>query len=319
MSEFFEEPTPPLMEGVSVSYSSYKTYATCPLQWKLAYVDGLRPFEDSIETIFGTSMHETIQGWLPEYFKNEKHAKSIDLGVILKERLVENFKKSIKEVDGKKVYICDAETLHEYYNDGTAILEHLLKYARDFFPTKGYRLVGCEVPLQIQIRKNVYFKGYLDVVIHDTKLNQYHIIDLKTSRMGWFHQKKDPKILNQILFYKKFYAKQYHVPEEDIFPRFIILKRKIKENPDFIIRHLVKFEPSHGTISMNRATKDWEGFLNEAFDTEGNYRIENLTATPSESNGRYCFARDNAELCPVGWYLKKKKVTPKVPSKGVSE
>jgi len=162
------------------------------------------------------------------------------------------------------------------------------------------------------IRKGIVFKGFLDIVIHDTKLNQYHIIDLKTSKVGWFYQKKDPKKINQILLYKKFYAVQYNVPEEDIFPRFIILKRKIKENPDFIIRHLSKFEPSHGSISMNKATKDFDNFLNEGFSKKGEYKGDTQKPTPSESNCRYCFAKDDEATCPVSWYvqkLKKKKQT----------
>lgn len=308
-SEFFENITPveEKLEGKAVSYSQYKMFATCPRQWKLTYADGNWLQGDSIDTIFGHAMHEVIQGWLPIHFDDEKKAKRIDLTGILKEKLILNFKKSIVEKDGTKTFVCDKQTLQEYYEDGCAILGHLQKYGKDFFPTKGYRLVGCEVPLHMLVRPGLRFKAYLDIVIHDIKLNQYHIIDLKTSRLGWYPgQKKDPKRTNQILLYKKFYSQQYNVPVENIFPKFIILKRKIKENSDFIIRRLSNFEPSHGTVSLNKATAAWEKFLNECFDANGNFKT-NVKPTPSESNCKYCPFNTREDLCPDSYVLNKKK------------
>jgi hypothetical protein len=57
---------------------------------------------------------------------------------------------------------------------------------------------------------------------------------------------------------------------------------------------------------MNKATKDFDTFLNEGFSAKGEYKSEQA-ATPSESNCRYCFAKDDEVVCPVSWYVQKLK------------
>ena len=63
------------MSDQMVSYSEFKAFSECPLRWKLMYVDGLKDERDSIDTVFGTSVHETIQQWLPLHFANPTKAK----------------------------------------------------------------------------------------------------------------------------------------------------------------------------------------------------------------------------------------------------
>jgi len=297
------------MADQTVSYSEFKNYTECPLRWKLMYVDGLKDERDSIDTIFGTAVHETIQQWLPLHFANPTKAKKLDLDVPLKERLIANFKLSITEnADGTKNYICPKEVVQEYYEDGCAILNHLQKYANEFFPTKGHQLIGCEVPLLTPIDgKALTFKGFLDIVIYEEATNFFHIIDLKTSRAGWYDaQKRDMKKINQLLLYKKYYAEQFNVDPANIFPKFIILKRKIKEHSEFPIKRLYNFEPSHGTISMKRATAEWEHFLSECYDN-GQHKVNNIKAIPSESACRFCIFRNDPTHCQYSWYSRSKK------------
>lgn len=302
--EVSAKPTEEEYTGNSVSYNQYKIYSTCPKQWQVTYVDGNRVASDSIDTVFGTSMHNVIQTWLGTYFIDEKKARQVDLDGIFKDEFMKNFKKS--ELYNNLEYT--AVMFQEYYDDGCAILSHVQKYAKEFFPTKGYRLIGCEVPLKVDFKIGLRFKGFIDIVIHDMQKNQYHIIDLKTSKSGWYdYKKKDSKVINQIILYKKFYSELFNVEIEDIFPRFIILKRKITEHPDFIIRRLSKFEPSHGKISMKKATESWNEFINECFDDQGQYRDKQHKAVPSESNCKYCPFNDNESLCTESWYLKRKQ------------
>ena len=47
-----------------ISYSQYSIWANCPLAWKLRYVDDVKFDDSSINTVFGTAMHEVIQEWL---------------------------------------------------------------------------------------------------------------------------------------------------------------------------------------------------------------------------------------------------------------
>jgi CRISPR/Cas system-associated exonuclease Cas4 (RecB family) len=289
-----------LIEPKKVSYSQYSTWLTCPKQWKLKYVDKLDQFSDSMDTVFGTAMHEVIQEWLHQHFENEKKAKLIDLHIPFKDRLKELFKERsiLNEQTGERTFVADKETLIEYYLDGCAILDHVRSHAKAFFPTQGHKLVGCEIPLEVQLNDHINYIGYIDLVIHDTTKDLYYIYDLKTSRSGWVYQKKDPKKINQILLYKKFYAEQFGVDEKNIIPRFLILKRKIAENADFTILRLSKFEPSHGTPSINKAWSSFQNFLEECFTSTGEYN-DQVVATPSKSNCKYCPFR-NTIHCTEG-------------------
>lgn len=309
--EFFELTDDDLKEeskGSVVSYSQYSMWLNCPWQWKLNYVDGQYRFDQSIDTIFGTAMHNTIQDWLATHFADPKKAKRTDLNPLLKENLITEFKSSVREDNGEKLYVCDASTLQEYYEDGCAILDHVQKYGKDFFPTKNFKLMGCETKLTVQLRENLKFRAYLDIVIHDESLNEYHIIDLKTSRAGWYEsQKKDDRKLHQLLLYKRFFAKEYGVLEENVKVKFIILKRKIKDNPDFVIRRLTNFEPAQGSISMKRMEASWNKFLTECFDETGTHRTEDIKPTPSESACKYCPFNNEESLCSSSYYLQRKK------------
>lgn len=313
ITEFLNVPTAhdstPESNSRTVSYSQYKIWKTCPLQWKLLYVDNVEIAGDSIESIFGGAMHDTIQEWIPSHFEDSKRARKVDLNPVLKEKLISRFQDTITtDQTGSKQYVSDAVTLQEYFNDGCAILSHIQKYGEEFFPTRGFQLMGCEIKLVMELGKGLKFKAYIDILIHDTKLNHYHIIDLKTSRAGWYEpQKKDPLKVNQVLLYKKFWSEKFNVPPDNIFPRFIILKRKIKDHPDFIVRRIANFEPSHGKISLKKASESWEEFLTECFDESGNIRVDNLKATPSEKNCRYCPFANNEALCSVSYNVQKKQ------------
>jgi hypothetical protein len=47
-----------------ISYSQWSMYERCPLSWKLSYIDGLAPFQASIETVFGTAFPRNISIFL---------------------------------------------------------------------------------------------------------------------------------------------------------------------------------------------------------------------------------------------------------------
>ena len=77
-----------------VSFSQYSMWSNCPQQYKLNYIDKLGESSGNIHTIFGSSMHETIQHYLSVmYGVSKKQADEIDLDKLLLDRLRENFKK----------------------------------------------------------------------------------------------------------------------------------------------------------------------------------------------------------------------------------
>ena len=281
-----------------ISYSQLSMFSECPERWKLNYIDKLRVFETNIFLIFGTAMHEVIQTWLEVMYNDSiKNADKLNLEQRLHDKLIEGFKKA-KEEEGKEP--CTLEQLREFFQDGVEILDFVKKRRADYFGKRGYKLIGCEVPIDVDLKKNVKMVGYLDIVILDEITNTLKIYDIKTSTQGWNKwQKKDENKTQQLLLYKQFYSKQYNHPIENIEVEYFIVKRKLWENAMFPQKRVQKFSPASGTVSMNKVAKRLDTFLDLAFDDNGEQITDNIIATPSKKACKWCEFR-KTEHCSVG-------------------
>ena len=281
-----------------ISYSQLSMFSECPQRWKLNYIDKLRVSEPSIHLLFGTAMHEVIQTWLEVmYHDSIKNANKLNLEQRLHDKMMELFKQD-KEVYGKNP--CTLEEMREFFQDGVEILDFVKKRRADYFGKRGYKLIGCEVPIDVDLKKNVKMVGYLDIVILDEITNTLKIYDIKTSTQGWNKwMKKDENKTQQLLLYKQFYAKQYNHPIENIEVEYFIVKRKLWENAMFPQKRVQKFSPASGTVSMNKVAKRLDTFLDLAFDDNGDKVSENIIPTPSKKACRWC-EFNQTEYCSVG-------------------
>ena len=281
-----------------ISYSQLSMFSECPHRWKLNYVDDLRISESNIYLIFGTAMHEVLQKYLEVmYYDTAKRADMIGYDRVLREKMVEGFKQA-EESEGKAP--CTKEELQEFYEDGLEIIDFFKKKRNMYFNKRDYELVGCEVPIEVDLQKNIKIVGYLDVVIKHKPTGMITIYDIKTSTMGWNKwQKKDENKTQQLLLYKQFYAKQYNVPVENIEVEYFIVKRKLYENCDWPQKRIQQWAPASGKISMNRVGKRLGKFLDTAFNDDGSYNTEKLFPEPSKKACRFC-EFNQTEYCTVG-------------------
>ena len=280
-----------------ISYSQLSMYNDCPLRWKLNYVDDLRISESNIHLIFGTAMHEVIQTWLEVMYNDSaKNADLLPLEEMLRDKLIEQFKIAEQE-DGKAP--CTKEDINEFFIDGCNILDFLKKRRGDYFQKRQYELVGCEVPIEVMLKKDIKMVGYLDIVLKHKPTDTITIIDIKTSTRGWNKwMKADKNKTQQLLLYKQFYSKQYNHPIENIDVEYFIVKRKLWENTDFPQKRVQKFSPASGTVSMNKVNKGLNLFLENAFDDKGEYKND-MVATPSKKACRFC-EFNQTEYCNQG-------------------
>ena len=281
-----------------ISYSQLSMFSECPLRWKLNYIDKVTESEPSIHLLFGTAMHEVIQTWLEVmYHDSVKNANKLNLEQRLHDKMMELFQRD-KEAYGKNP--CTLEEMREFFQDGVDILDFIKKRRADYFSKRGYKLIGCEVPIEVDLKKNVKIVGYLDLVILDEFHNTIKIYDIKTSTRGWNKwMKKDENKTQQLLLYKQFYAKQYNHPIENIEVEYFIVKRKLWENAMFPQKRVQKFSPASGTVSMNKVAKRLNTFLDLAFDNFGERISENIIPTPSKKACKWCEFK-NTEYCSVG-------------------
>ena len=279
-----------------ISYTQVSMFNQCPHRWKLNYVDKIAVRETSIHLIFGTAMHEVLQNYFTIMYEHSaKMADEFDSETFLYTRLTETFK---KEKESCEVFNVTREEMVEFYQDGLTILDWFKKHRGEYFSKRGYKLIGCEIPVDLDIANNVKWIGYLDLVIHDTYHDIIKIYDIKTSTKGWNKwMKTDKNKTDQLLYYKKFYSKQYNHPIDKIEVEYFIVKRKLYENVDWPQKRVQKFAPASGTPSINKAMSNLKTFLMAAFDEEGNHiKDKEQPTNGSKKNCRWCEYR-NTKYC----------------------
>ena len=269
-----------------ISYSQVSMYSECPLHWKLNYVDKLSIRESNIHLIFGSAMHEVLQTYLNiMYMDSVKNADTLDLNKMLRDKLIEQFKQA-EEEDGKPP--CTKEDLIEFLDDGILIIDFFKKRRNQYFSKRDWELIGCEIPIEVDLKNNIQMVGYLDVVMRHIPTDSIKIIDIKTSTMGWNKwMKKDENKTQQLLLYKQFYSKQYNHPIERIEVEYFIVKRKLWEKAMFPQKRVQKFVPASGKPSMNKVSVRMLKFINEAF-TEDGEKKDDMIATPSKKACKWC-------------------------------
>ena len=273
----------------NISYSQLSMYTQCPKKWALQYRDGHKVKEQSIHMTFGTALHETLQMYLDVmYNQSAVKADELDLETDFETRLRDCYAEAYKQNKGE--HFTDSQTLREFYSDGIEIINYIRKNRRKYFSKRGWWLVGCEVPIVLAPSPRlprVKYMGFLDVVMYNETTNKFIIIDIKTSTRGWNDKaKKDKSKQHQLVLYKKFFAEQYNVPIDDIDIEFFIVKRKLYESEDYIIKRIQQFRPPSGKTSVNRATKSLNEFLDNCFTSEG-YSEKDMPAL-TNNNCKWC-------------------------------
>jgi hypothetical protein len=273
-----------------VSFSQYSTYSACPQQYKLRYIDRLGESSANIYTIFGTSIHETIQHFLSVmYGVSKKQAMEIDTDKLLLEWMRKEYTKETEKLS--EGIICTQLELEEFYGDGRRILEWFKKKLDKFYTKSGFELVGIEIPLNAKVKEGVSFIGFIDVVMRDLSDNSIIIIDLKTSTMGWNKYAKADKFKNaQIVLYKKYYSELFNIPLDKIKVEYQIMRRKLYEDTPFPIPYMSKHIPANGKPTVNKIYNEFINFVDDVFDDEGKFNVREYPKQPGDrqKNCKFC-------------------------------
>jgi hypothetical protein len=306
------EPAPAVVQKPTkriktVSFSQYAMWLKCPQQWKLNYIDRLAPYKDSINTVFGDSIHEALQAYLKTLYTvgaaqadalncYDIFIKSFDVEIAKRLKVATNEQANLTEEELDAQGLITPALIVEFKLDGKNILEHVTGYAirSKHFPSKKYELLGIELPLEIPIRGGtIIYKGYLDIVLRDKLTKKILILDIKTSSFGWNKfQKMDRTKIDQLLLYKRFYNQLYKVPMADIDVEFFIVKRKLYKDVDFPQQRIQRVTPPAGKISIKEVETAFLDFINNCFDGHGEF---NRDATYLKNPDK---GRKNCKYCP---------------------
>lgn len=272
-----------------VSYSQFSGWLKCPYKFYLDNVKGLKVFEDSINTCFGTAMHNTLQLYIQTlYTKSFIEADTLELNKIFKSEF-EN------EVVTKKVSVTEDE-MTEFLFDGEDIIKAFSETSTRIkhFPSDKYEFIDVELEIDVPIKNNVNFVAYVDLVLKEKKTGDIKIFDFKTSTNGWNkYACADFTKLVQLFLYKAFYSKKFGVPLNKIDVEFFILKRRLYEKSNYPQSRIQNFIPNHGESVIKSACKEFIGFLNECFTPDGKY-IDNVSKYPKNPGDK----KKNCKYCP---------------------
>ncbi len=282
-----------------ISNSQIKTYNQCPHKWKSMYIDGYKEYQQSIFFTFGTAMHETLQHFLTVMYKDTvKAAESLNLPRLLKENMSIAYKSGVKRNSGE--HFTTKFDLEDIYKEGVKILEAFIKKRGSYFTKKNCELLGIEIPILVEsdVNSNILIGGFLDIVMKEH--DKIKIYDIKTSYKTWDKKKKRDGSF-QLRLYKKYFAKQYGVKDEDVEIEFFIVKRNIYENCDFPQSRIQQFTPASGKPTMNKTAKVVDEFITSVFNEDGTYNTDReykATAGIKNMNCKYCPFKMNYERCP---------------------
>ena len=276
----------------SISFSQLSMYLNCPHCWYRSYVLKEAPYMPSINTVFGTAFHETLQNWLTVLYNDSvKAANSIDLH----QALLDNLKKVYTAEKAKLGRdFTTGKEITEFWEDGNAILDFIVKHRLSYFTSKGIVLVGCEIPIFYKLQDKFYFRGFIDLLTYDTVRDIWKIWDIKTSTRGWKDEKLDKIKTSQVILYREFLSKQFDIPAEKIEVEYFIVKRKIVEDAEFAAmrKRVQEFVPNSGPRITKQALGNVANFIAEALDPDGNYREKDYEKKPSVKNCKWCVFKD---------------------------
>jgi hypothetical protein len=311
LGQLFRAIAPEKKEGdKTISYSQFAMWSTCPQKWKLSYIDRIRIGGPSIHMCFGTAFHETMQWWLHVMFtESVKAADKLNLSECLHEQMIQNYMMAVTDLGGE--HFSTASELREFYEDGVAILEWLVKNRSQYFSPTTHELVGIEMPLYIQAADanvKVIMNGFLDIVLREKQTGKIVIIDIKTSTKGWnAYAKADKTKASQLVLYKEYFAKQYGYDVEAIDIKYFIVKRKLIEGFMYPQKRVQEFIPASGKPTRKKLVTEIERFIESGFNEDGSYKENGVFPAIGEKglkNCRYCEFADKEDLCPKANRLK---------------
>lgn len=285
-----------------ISFSQWHKFHTCPRSWELTYIHKAAPRRESIHVVFGSALHETMQLYIRTmYEKSAKAADELNLHQILRDAMAKEYRERAERFG----HFSNKHELAEFWNDGMCILEWFKRRRSQYFKKRGSKLLGIELPIFTQaseLNENVYWLGYIDLIIYDEDLKTIYIYDIKTSTRGWRPEdKKDRLKTAQLVSYREYFAKQYKCSVENVVCEFFIVRRKINEESEFPMKRIQQFRSPIGPRITKQFYDRVDEFVSTAFLPDGSYNKDvEYPAIAGEKfkNCRFCEFNDREDLCP---------------------
>ncbi len=157
---------------VTYSHSKVSAYENCPYQYRLRYIDKIKPsYDNGIEAFMGAIVHEAL----------EKLYNELDSRICSKGELFSLYNKRWEESFSDKILIARKGTTAEDYRKMGMIF--LRDYYDKFHPFNQLKIIGIETQDKIILKDGSEWHIRIDKFCKDDEGN-YYVCDYKTnSRM----------------------------------------------------------------------------------------------------------------------------------------
>ena len=149
------------------SYSSISAFENCPLKFKFAYIDKIKPLRKNIESFMGIRVHETLE----KLYRDKLYAK-IDT---LEELLDFYNKRWEKEMHGN-IFVVKGYDIENYRKMGEMYIED---YYNTYKPFDEGRTIALEKKIFFPLNEKYWINGIIDRITEKNGIYEVH--DYKTS------------------------------------------------------------------------------------------------------------------------------------------
>ena len=164
------------------SYSQLNTFKTCPQQYRIIYIDGIRKEDESIEAFMGKRVHEVLE-WL-------YNAENREMPYITFDRLCQKYDDQWLAHWHNNIHIADIKNKTDfYYSIGKRCLSN---YYGHYGPNFEQIVKNTELALHFKVGDHT-FRGVIDRLDH-TGTGEWIVHDYKTTK----HQKSQKQAMNDI-------------------------------------------------------------------------------------------------------------------------
>ena len=171
------------------SHSRLECYETCPLKYRLSYIDNIKREQEGVEAFVGSRFHETM-----EMLYKDLKCKTYSL-----DELLDLYEAAWdKEWNDDIVVTRKDRTAKDYRTIGRKCVE---AYYKRYSPFDQGRILGLEREVQIDLKGDGKYKmrGYIDRIVQADD-GTYEIHDYKTS--GYLPAQKDLDENRQLALYQ---------------------------------------------------------------------------------------------------------------------
>lgn len=238
-----------------ISFSELLTMHNCGYGHNQQYILGNRQ-EATVFTIFGTATGVALES----YKKGNKFSwityaktliKFIRTSKVSPEDLEKKFfldwcKENIKEPTEENFRIQNKKS---FVKSALRIYKDLIPYFETL--EKEWEIVGFEIPLMEEIPDiDMFFKGFIDIVLKHRTEKKYKILDFKTCSWGWsLEQKSETEKLYQVILYKKYWCEKNLIDPEKVECAYLLLKRAPAKKDTAV----ELFEITSGSVKLENA------------------------------------------------------------------